>query len=224
MKIIESVFNAVIRHCRHELPHEACGYLAADNGVISRHYVLTNTDEAADHFSMDPREQFAAVKDMRDRGLALAAVYHSHPDTPARPSEEDIRLAYDPEVGYVIVSLADNKCEIKAFRIKKGIVTPEEITVIPGPSQPETHGGNNMTASTVAPQTVKNCRGVGCPMNLVYAKVELAKLKSGEVLEIILDDGAPINNVPRAAEKEGHSIVSRARLVDGAWSVLIRKK
>lgn len=70
---------------------------------------------------------------------------------------------------------------------------------------------------------VRNCRGVGCPMNLVYTKVELAKLRSGQVLEIILDDGPPINNVPESAVKEGHTLLGRARLNDGAWSVLIKK-
>ncbi len=69
----------------------------------------------------------------------------------------------------------------------------------------------------------KNCRGVGCPMNLVHAKVELAALAPGQVLEIILDDGPPVNNVPASAEKEGHTILGRRRLADGAWSVLIRK-
>lgn len=70
---------------------------------------------------------------------------------------------------------------------------------------------------------VKNCRGIGCPMNLVYAKVELAKLKSGQVLEVILDDGPPVNNVPVAASKEGHAVLEQSRLEDGAWSVLIKK-
>jgi sulfite reductase (ferredoxin) len=69
----------------------------------------------------------------------------------------------------------------------------------------------------------KNCKGVGCPMNLVYAKVELAKLQSGQILEIILDDGAPINNVPGSAEKEGHTIVDKKQLEDGTWQVLIKK-
>ena len=79
------------------------------------------------------------------------------------------------------------------------------------------------TSTTHTPDLVKNCRGVGCPMNLVYAKVELAKLESGQILEIILDDGPPINNVPGSAEKEGHKILSKAQLDDGAWSVLIKK-
>ncbi len=70
---------------------------------------------------------------------------------------------------------------------------------------------------------LKNCRGIGCPMNLVYAKVELAKLQSGQVLEIILDDGPPVNNVPASAQKEGHTILEQNRLDDGTWSVLIKK-
>ena len=69
----------------------------------------------------------------------------------------------------------------------------------------------------------KDCEGVGCPMNLVYAKVELSKLSAGQVLEIILDDGAPINNVPASAEKEGHTVLKKTRQENGTWSVLIKK-
>lgn len=71
---------------------------------------------------------------------------------------------------------------------------------------------------------VKDCRGVGCPMNLVYTKVELAKLAPGQVLEIFLDDGGPINNVPGSAAKEGHEVLEKKQLADGVWSVLIKKK
>jgi sulfite reductase (ferredoxin) len=67
----------------------------------------------------------------------------------------------------------------------------------------------------------KNCKGVGCPMNLVYVKVALAKLQSGQILEMILDDGPPVNNVPASVIKEGHKIVAKRELQDGTWSVLI---
>ena len=130
MKINSAVIESIIEHANREMPYEACGYLAEQNGTISRHYELTNTDKAEDHFSMDPREQFAAIKDMRSSGLKLAAVYHSHPDTPARPSDEDIRLAYDPDISYLIVSLAGPETTIKSFKIRKGNVTPEDITLV----------------------------------------------------------------------------------------------
>lgn len=78
--------------------------------------------------------------------------------------------------------------------------------------------------NTMKANATKDCRTVGCPMNLVYAKVELAKLQSGQTLELILDDGAPINNVPGSVTREGHTIVDRRQLEDGAWSLIIKKK
>ncbi len=116
-------------HAHKGLPYEVCGYLAEKDGRIVAHYELTNTDEAFDHFSMSPEEQFTAVKDMRRKGLTLKATYHSHPDTPARPSKEDIKLAFDPEISYVIISLAETLPVAKAFRIQKGIVTAELIKI-----------------------------------------------------------------------------------------------
>lgn len=69
----------------------------------------------------------------------------------------------------------------------------------------------------------KNLRGVNCPMNMVYTKVAISELNPGDVLEIILDNGPPINNVPGSMKKEGHEVLSQTRLEDGAWSVLVRK-
>ncbi len=130
IRISKAVIQAMIDHARAELPYEACGYLALEGDTFTRHYPLTNLDRSHEHFTMEPREQFAAIGDMRTRGLKPAAVYHSHPDTPARPSEEDIRLAHDPDISYVIVSVATAQPVIKSFRIRKGEVTPEEIEIL----------------------------------------------------------------------------------------------
>ena len=69
----------------------------------------------------------------------------------------------------------------------------------------------------------KDFRGVKCPMNFVKTKIELSSLKSGELLEIFLDDGEPIENVPGSVKSEGHNILKQDR-VDNYWSVLIQKK
>ncbi|MCC2749163.1 Mov34/MPN/PAD-1 family protein, partial [Agathobacter rectalis] len=67
-----------------------------ENGrLITKVYYLTNTDEAEDHFTMDPKEQLAARKDMRANGLKPLGNWHSQPSSPSRPSDEDIKLAYD---------------------------------------------------------------------------------------------------------------------------------
>jgi TusA-related sulfurtransferase len=72
-------------------------------------------------------------------------------------------------------------------------------------------------------EQLKDLRGVGCPMNLVKTKVALSGIQSGQLLELILDNGAPIRNVPEAARREGHDILREEQLEDGAWSVVIRK-
>lgn len=75
----------------------------------------------------------------------------------------------------------------------------------------------------VAAAIVKDFRGVGCPMNFVKTKMELAKLKSGQILEIWLDDGAPIENVPGSAMAEGHKVISQNK-TGNYWVVRIEKK
>ena len=129
-RIKRSVILAITAHASKELPNEACGYLASEDDIVTSHYELTNIDKAVDHFSMDPREQFAAVKDMRSRGRVLKAVYHSHPETPARPSVEDIKLAYDPDISFLIISLAAEEPQVKSFLIANGEVVEEVVEAI----------------------------------------------------------------------------------------------
>lgn len=108
----------VLEHAKKDAPIEACGYLAErQDGVITAYYPLFNVDRTSEHFSFDPKEQFAAMRDARSKGLNLRAVYHSHPHTPAWPSEEDKKLAYDSGMSYVIVSLAYDREDVKAFKI-----------------------------------------------------------------------------------------------------------
>ena len=126
------VIPGMIAHAKQEAPIEACGYLAEKDGVIVKQYGLKNTDASREHFSLDPEEQFEAVRDMRQNGLKLAAVYHSHPTTAARPSQEDIKLAYDPGLSYVIISLAGEAASLSSFRIRDGQVTSERIRTITG--------------------------------------------------------------------------------------------
>ncbi|OHD54644.1 MAG: hypothetical protein A2Y33_02370 [Spirochaetes bacterium GWF1_51_8] len=130
LKITRNVYNAAVAHARREAPLEACGYFAGTDGVVTEIYPLTNTDKSGEHYAMDPAEQFTAVKTARANGLTLIAGYHSHPASPARPSAEDIRLAYDPNLLYAIVSLAEKEPVMKVFGIKNGVVdevVPEVI-------------------------------------------------------------------------------------------------
>lgn len=85
-------------------------------------------------------------------------------------------------------------------------------------------GASAKSASeSLEPDVKKDFRGVMCPMNFVKTKIALTPMKSGQLLEILLDDGAPIENVPGSVKGEGHTVVSTEKVED-YWKVLIRKK
>jgi proteasome lid subunit RPN8/RPN11 len=128
--ILKHIIEALYQHAEAEAPLEACGYLGGNDQAITMHLPMTNIDASQIHYSFDPAEQFQAMKGMRSQGLELLGVYHSHPESPARPSKEDIRLAYDPDLSYFIVSLQDNPGGINAFKIKDDQVIKEELIII----------------------------------------------------------------------------------------------
>ena len=119
-------FDKIYQHALSEKPNEACGLIAGtdlEDGTrrIRKVYLLTNTDHTNEHFSIDPREQLKAVRDMRENGLQPLGNWHSHPETPSRPSEEDKRLANDRKASYLILSLAEKDHPVlNAFHIENG--------------------------------------------------------------------------------------------------------
>ena len=76
---------------------------------------------------------------------------------------------------------------------------------------------------TLGEAVKKDFRGVACPMNFVKTKMALATMQSGQLLEILLDDGQPIQNVPGSVRQEGHEVLSTEK-TDNYWKVLIKKK
>jgi proteasome lid subunit RPN8/RPN11 len=64
---------------------------------------------------------------MRAKGFVLLGNFHSHPETPARPSAEDIRLAFDPALSYIIISLKDEEPVLKSFIISGGAAAEESV-------------------------------------------------------------------------------------------------
>lgn len=127
LKIRQSVRKAMIDLAVAESPVEACGYLAGVDGEARLLIPMTNVDHSPEHFSFAPEEQFGALKQARNAGLRLIAVFHSHPATPARMSAEDIRLANDPGMVYLIVSLMEAEPVVRGFRMEHRL--PVEITL-----------------------------------------------------------------------------------------------
>ena len=94
IKLAQSDFDTMVDWAKEHLPEESCGLLGGtkdgDVRTVKKVYYLTNIDHTNEHFSMDPKEQLKAIKDMRANGLTPLGNWHSHPETPARPSQEDV--------------------------------------------------------------------------------------------------------------------------------------
>lgn len=122
------VYEKMLAAARAALPLEACGLLGGKARRVSVFAELSNADASNEHYRMLPEEQFAVVKGMRAEGVGMLANWHSHPDTPARMSKEDLDLAYTPGLIYVIVSLADRAApDVRGFKIEDG--RPQDIEV-----------------------------------------------------------------------------------------------
>lgn len=68
-----------------------------------------------------------------------------------------------------------------------------------------------------------NLKGITCPHNFVRIKLALEKMRDGQNLEVLVDDGPPMHNVPRSIKEEGHRIIRAERLADNGFRLLIRK-
>ena len=127
-------YEKMLAHARNNLPEEACGLIAGtqdESGKqIQKVFLLTNTDHSNEHFTIDPKEHLAAVKEMRAAGLIPLGNWHSHPESPSRPSDEDKRLAYDSRASYLILSLMDRDAPVlNAFHVENGTSSKEELLI-----------------------------------------------------------------------------------------------
>jgi proteasome lid subunit RPN8/RPN11 len=116
-------------------PNEACGFLGGRDGEVERVYKVRNVDSSPVTYRFDPAEQMRVMREMEREGLELVGIYHSHPVSPAYPSQVDMERAFFPGtrdlnfpgIAYVIVSLAAGEPEVKAYLIgPKGV---EEVRV-----------------------------------------------------------------------------------------------
>lgn len=135
LKITKSDYDKILKHAESCLPEEACGLIGGnvEDGykVVKKVYILENIDHSNEHFSMNPKDQFDAIKDMRKNGFEQFGNFHSHPESPSRPSEEDKRLAYDSKASYLILSLMERDNPVlRAFNINGDEVAVEEIIFI----------------------------------------------------------------------------------------------
>ena len=132
MKIPQNVIDEMIAQAQQDAPNETCGYLlgtispSTGEALVTENYWMENIDHSPEHFSFAPKDQFAALKYARNNGLKILANWHSHPASPSRPSQEDLRLANDPSIRYAILSLHEG-IHLNSFAIKNGEVVDKQV-------------------------------------------------------------------------------------------------
>jgi proteasome lid subunit RPN8/RPN11 len=131
VSLAAGLFEDIIDHAKQCYPKEGCGLLAGRQGMASRFIPVENISASETEYEMDPPELIGTLRDLRNTGEELVAIYHSHPHGPAHPSKRDIERAYYPDAAHLIVSLAEpQRPQAAVFRIVDGEVLEVELHVI----------------------------------------------------------------------------------------------
>ena len=124
------IYEAMVAHSRFTHPEEACGLLAADDrGRLRMVYCLTNAGHSASSYTIEPTEHFRAMQHAESRGWELVGAFHSHPQSTARPSATDVRMAVETEWVYLIVGM-NPAVEVRGFHLSAGSVAEVALRVV----------------------------------------------------------------------------------------------
>jgi [CysO sulfur-carrier protein]-S-L-cysteine hydrolase len=106
VRILAGAIEAMVAHARADAPDECCGLLLAREALIEEAVPARNATRGPTAYLIHPEDHFAAIKRAREEGTRVVGAYHSHPRSAPTPSATDIVEAFDPDLLYVIVSLA----------------------------------------------------------------------------------------------------------------------
>ena len=129
MQVSRLLYDEMIEHARAELPNESCGMLAAGEDRFSAFFAAANEFASPMRFRIDAADQIRIWNEIEARGEEIA-IFHSHPNTEAAPSQTDVNLARDwPGALWAICSLAEDEPVVRVFRIDGGSVEEVELVV-----------------------------------------------------------------------------------------------
>jgi [CysO sulfur-carrier protein]-S-L-cysteine hydrolase len=124
-------WDALIAHASEDAPNECCGYLSMRDGRVEEVFRAANKRASPYGFELGFKDLMAA-NDLEDQGLGVG-IYHSHPRSPAEPSQMDINVAQYPDWVYVIVTLLDGVeaggPRVRAWRIVDRKAEEEPVDV-----------------------------------------------------------------------------------------------
>jgi len=134
VRIPAALAQAIVEHARAEYPNEACGVIVgsappAEGGEPLRWEPCRNAAASPYRYEIDPDDLLRLTLATEGAGEEFWAIVHSHVASPARPSPTDIGLAFYPDALYLLVSLASEPPEIRAWRIRDAEVHEVELLV-----------------------------------------------------------------------------------------------
>ena len=129
MRIARALLDEVIAHARAEAPNECVGVIASRDGEAVAVHRATNAAASPLRYEIDAKELFTLHEAIDSAGLDLGAIYHSHTRSAPEPSQTDINLAFYPEAVYIIVGLAGEEADVRAWRIVDGKVSETALEV-----------------------------------------------------------------------------------------------
>lgn len=130
--IVQPVLDDVLAHAREETPRECCGLLIGMSDRISASARATNLESGTTRFRIDPRDHFEAIRTARSRELDVVGFYHSHPRSPAYPSETDIAESGYAGAMHLIVGVCDGRVETRLFTIDGTTITELRWSLVVG--------------------------------------------------------------------------------------------
>ncbi len=129
MRISQALYDEMVAHARAEAPDECCGMIGSRDGTAVTIHPAENAAHSPLRYEIDGAEQYRIQMAIDDADQDLGAIYHSHTRSAPIPSQTDINLAFYPETLYVIVGLAGDEPEVRAYEIRDGRVSDAELTV-----------------------------------------------------------------------------------------------
>jgi proteasome lid subunit RPN8/RPN11 len=130
MRFAPQLYDEMIAHAREEAPIECCGMVASRDGEAVTVHRTRNAAASALRFEIDGQEAYRVTREIEQAELELGAIYHSHTRTEPNPSETDINFGnWWPGVLWIIVGLAAEEPDVRAFTIRDGEVTEAELVV-----------------------------------------------------------------------------------------------
>jgi proteasome lid subunit RPN8/RPN11 len=130
MRIARSLWDEIVSHAIQDAPNECCGMIASRDGEAVKIYRAANAAASPLRYEIDGAEQYRIQMQIDDEGLDLGAIYHSHTRSAPYPSQTDINLAFYPDALYVIVGVAGEEPEVRAYTIRDGTVSEAEFVVV----------------------------------------------------------------------------------------------